>query len=389
MGYKRSRIPTNKESHDLDKHLRLQKTLSSDRQVVKIGEDSTGLLLKDKDVLVEGDAEIGGDLTVNGDTTLEDLTITGNTITFGNSEVINNESDNSIVMHTQSLNVDAATSAHGQAGLILTSDADEDSKILFYEESDIKWNIGNDNDDSDKLKIGIHAVVGNNNKLILDTSGNMTLAGDIQVNGDDIKCDGAMNLEAEGGAITLDSSTGSFLAKKDGTQFSVANSAYAGMILGYTTVGIDATSGSYSITGTMTTVDDALKVKFVAPPSGVVEISIQVYFDAARRFPVLGLSDQDTGDTYRAISFPNATDVTNEHLVAGPPTSLGDSVLNNSWVVTGLTPGNAYEWWLGAKSTIGLGSVLRWGGTATNQYPPFIMKAVALPTAVTDYAVYG
>ena len=170
------------------------------------------------------------------------------------------------------------------------------------------------------------------------------------------------------------------------TEFSVANSAYAGMILGYTTVGIDATADSYTLTTSMVVTDSAHKVKFVAPPSGVVEISAQIYWDTARRIPVLGLSDNAT---YAAISFPNATDVTNEHVQAVPPSALGDSMLRPHWVVTGLTPGTAYEWWLGAKTSAGTGGVLRWGGTATNEYPPFIMKAIALPAAVTDYAVYG
>ena len=170
------------------------------------------------------------------------------------------------------------------------------------------------------------------------------------------------------------------------TEFSVANSAYAGMILGYTTVGIDATADSYTLTTSMVVTDSAHKVKFVAPPSGVVEISAQIYWDTARRIPVLGLSDNAT---YAAISFPNATDVTNEHVQAIPPSVLGDSMLRPHWVVTGLTPGTAYEWWLGAKTSAGTGGVLRWGGTATNEYPPFIMKATALPAAVTDYAVYG
>ena len=82
---------------------------------------------------------------------------------------------------------------------------------------------------------------------------------------------------------------------------------FDGRILGYTTVGIDASSDYHTlVNATMTVVDDAMKVKFVAPPSGVIEIFASLYFDAARRIPVLGLSDQDTGDTYRAISFPNA-----------------------------------------------------------------------------------
>jgi hypothetical protein len=172
-------------------------------------------------------------------------------------------------------------------------------------------------------------------------------------------------------------------------EYSVADSAYAGMILGYTTVGIDAADDSYTLTATMESVDDALKVKFVAPPSGVVEIMAQIYFDAARRVPVLGLSDQSRTAGYQAISFPNATDVTNEHLQAFPPSLGGDSILRPHWVVTGLTAGTAYEWWIGAKTSLGTGGVLKWGGNVTNEYPPFIMKATALPAAVTDYAVYG
>ena len=164
---------------------------------------------------------------------------------------------------------------------------------------------------------------------------------------------------------------------------------FDGRILGYTTVGIDAANDSYTLSATMTCLDDAMKVKFKAPPSGVVEIFAQIYFDAARRLPVLGLSDQDESTGYQAISFPNSTDVTNEHAQAHPPSSAGDSILHPHWVVTGLTSGTAYEWWFAAKITTGAGGVLRWGGTVTNQWPPFIMKATALPTAVADYAVYG
>ena len=191
------------------------------------------------------------------------------------------------------------------------------------------------------------------------------------------------------GDIIPDSHTGEFIAKKAGTEFSVANSAYAGMILGYTTVGIDAADDSYTLSSTMTCLDDALKVKFVAPPSGAVEIFAQIYLDASRRAVAVGLSDQNETTGYAAIDFPNSADPTNEHVVSLPPSASGDSVLQPHWVVTGLTAGTAYEWWFAAKTTIGTGGVLRWGGNATNKYPPFIMKATALPTAVADYAVYG
>ena len=228
-------------------------------------------------------------------------------------------------------------------------------------------------------------IVGDDSDLDIVSSGRAnitaTTAGKIDA--------GTTFLVDAGTSITLDSGNGRFLAKNAGTDFSVANSSFAGMILGYTTVGIDATSDSYTLTATMTAIDDAMKVKFVAPPSGVVEIFASLYWDTSRRLPVLGLSDASATTGYSAIDFPNANDVTNEHVVAMPPISLADTMLNKYWVVTGLTAGTAYEWWFSAKTSASTGGVLRWGGTATNQYPPFIMKATALPTAVADYAVYG
>tara|TARA_Y100001973_G_C5185792_1_gene327742 strand:- start:971 stop:2020 length:1050 start_codon:yes stop_codon:yes gene_type:complete len=213
-----------------------------------------------------------------------------------------------------------------------------------------------------------------------------------------LSADGEINIDSgtsrglildSGDKVEIDSHSGEFVAKKAGTEFSVANSAFAGMLLGYTTVGIDAADDSYTLSSTMTCLDDALKVKFVAPPSGAVEIFAQIYLDASRRAVAVGLSDQNETTGYAAIDFPNSADPTNEHVVSLPPSASGDSVLQPHWVVTGLTPGTAYEWWFAAKTTIGTGGVLRWGGNATNKYPPFIMKATALPTAVADYAVYG
>ena len=216
------------------KTLTLDNALSDDRKPVKIDGESTGLLIGGKDVHIEGKSSVGGDLTVDGD-----LKINGNHLTFGHGEIIHNQADDTIQLSSSTLLV-YALDLGGEATLVLFPASGEDAKIHFYEESSLKWGIGNDADDSDKLKFDMgNAAVGGNTMMTLDASGNLTLVGDLQVNGDDIKCDGAMNLEAEGGAITLDSSTGNFLAKKDGTEFSAANSAYAGMILGYTCIGLD------------------------------------------------------------------------------------------------------------------------------------------------------
>ena len=154
---------------------------------------------------------------------------------------------------------------------------------------------------------------------------------------------------------------------------------FDGRILGYTTVGIDATADSYNVTASFAVTDSAHKVKFVAPPSGVVEIHVSIYIDLFRRLLYLGLSDNATY---------NALDVTHEHIISTPPSSGGDRQVNHRWVITGLTAGTAYEYWLGAKSTHTLANVLRWGGNVTEEYQPFIMKATALPTAIADFAIY-
>ena len=67
-----------KESHNLEKHLRIEQPLSSDRQPIKIGDEVSGLLLKDKDVIVENDLIVGGDISGVDDLTVgDDLTVVG------------------------------------------------------------------------------------------------------------------------------------------------------------------------------------------------------------------------------------------------------------------------------------------------------------------------
>ena len=184
-----------------------------------------------------------------------------------------------------------------------------------------------------------------------------------------------------GASVELDAHNGNFVAKKAGDEFSVANSAYAGMILGYTTDGIDAARSSKTLTAAFAVTASAHKVKFVAPPSGVVEIFVSIYGDFNRRQVYLGLSDSATY---------NAVDVTHEHSIYLPwGATAGDVQIDHRWVITGLTAGDSEEYWLGAKSTHIMSNILRWGGDASGEYQPFIMKATALPAATTDYAVYG
>ena len=94
--------------------------------------------------------------------------------------------------------------------------------------------------------------------------------------------------------LTIDTD-GTFVMKKDGTEYSVANSAYAGMILGYRMIGEDGLHDSYTLTTSMVVPDSAMTVRFIAPPSGAVEVMVQIVFDgSANRSCTFGLSDNAT-----------------------------------------------------------------------------------------------
>ena len=188
----------------------------------------------------------------------------------------------------------------------------------------------------------------------------------------DLISDGGVTIDAAG-IIFLDSGNGRFIAANNGAEFSVSNSAYAGMILGYTSLLNDAADTSYSVTTSFVTIDATTKVTFTAPPSGNVEIMASVFCKWTQtRYLQLGLSDNATYNTI---------DVTHEHYVAE-----GDETdhyqINHRWVITGLTAGTSYTYWLGAKAEQASRVTLFWGGDATGEYAPFIMKATALPTTI-------
>jgi len=191
--------------------------------------------------------------------------------------------------------------------------------------------------------------------------------------------DADLNISADGD-YSLNSATGVFITKNNGTEFSPANSSYAGMILGYTALGIDSADASYTTTTSWAVVDSTAKVSFVAPPSGNVEIFVSVYVDTdIGRILEFGLSDNAT---YSPIDFPNSNDVTNEHSVyRGDETD--EEMVSHQWVVTGLTPGTSYEWWFAATSVPNAGAyTLKWGGDVSAEYQPFTMKATALPATI-------
>jgi hypothetical protein len=123
-----------------------------------------------------------------------------------------------------------------------------------------------------------------------------------------------------------------------------------------------------------------MTVRFIAPPSGAVEVMVQIFMNSSTSNKILYLSLSDNA-TYNSIG------VQYEHN-AQYPDETDDGTIQHFWTITGLTAGTTYNYWLGAK-TSGTNKFLNWGGDASGRYPDFIMKVTALPAATSDFAVYG
>ena len=212
----------------------------------------------------------------------------------------------------------------------------------------------------------------------------LTVGKDLTINGDTISTAGNITLDS-GGSILLDSETGIFITKNSGTEFSAENSAYAGMILGYTRIQNDGTSsGEANITvnsSSMTVLATAhlteLKVTFVAPPSGNVEIQCSFWLNALSDGVKFALSDN--------ASF-NEVDET--HTYDADQTIYLDETDHNYNTIlfseSGLTAGTEYTRWIAGLASGGGVNIShgrnRTGGT---HFPPIIIKAIALPSTIT------
>lgn len=195
--------------------------------------------------------------------------------------------------------------------------------------------------------------------------------------------DSKMVVESKSG-IELNSGNGNFHMLNAGTEFSVSGSFYAGTIIGYRCIGEDATPVVYTLTASMTVIHSDANVSFIAPPSGNVEINFQVHYYGGNGATVtFGIS---TADSYSALSAPSAQ----YEKVSFDVSRFDDAIINQNWVITGLTPGASTQYWIGTKtsSTSGVPK-LKYGGDSAGENVPLIIKVTALPAATTDYAVYG
>ena len=160
------------------------------------------------------------------------------------------------------------------------------------------------------------------------------------------------------------------------------------MILGYRTIGLNEAEASYNFTTSFVVPTDEFGVTFTAPPSGNVEIEFSVYRDSSssNRIVTFSLSDNATFNQASAQIGDGSTAYDLIYLYGfDTADETDDRYLTGKFVAGGLTAGSSYTYWLGAR-TSATTTRLRWGGiTATTPdryYPPFIIKATALPESI-------
>ena len=186
-------------------------------------------------------------------------------------------------------------------------------------------------------------------------------------------------------AVTLNSRTGRFNMENAGIEFSPANSAYAGMILGYTRIANDSTTSSHQTitinSSTMTVLQTGqgtdLSVTFTAPPSGKVEINFSCWMTAVTGGAKFSLSKSSS---YSELDETHTYDADQNVYI-----DESDHYIHNvNFSVSGLTAGTSYTYYIaGRASEANVYIIHGRNRTFGTFYPPIIIKAIALPQSIT------
>ena len=421
MAY-RNITESDKKESDLDKHLHLEHQLDSHIKPIKIGDSISALAISDQDAKVENDLIVGGhfssgksitsggNVTFNGDITFgaasgaSTVYTKGNMVvdSGGNIDLYIEESDDYIRMIDTSGAVRFQFQVDDKEFRMLGTAADI-GKIDIDTSAVMRiWNVT----DGTTAHIKISAV----DDIYLNAGGNnIYLNGGGESSGDTFAAgttfgyfdfstastcklltavDYHFYLRSSGtGDIVLDSGSGNFIAKKAGTDFSAANSSYAGMILGYTRLMGDGTNQDvFEIQDAITVEDSTHKITFKTPPSELVEIEVQVAINNASTDTLLtaGLSDNAT---YNSIGVEHEYD----YLGLGfSDDEVDDHLHTVKWVLDAddlEAVGADNELWVG----FGTGGAtktayLTYGVRASHGLctAPFIIKATALPATIYD-----
>ena len=172
------------------------------------------------------------------------------------------------------------------------------------------------------------------------------------------------------------------------TEFSAANSSYAGMILGYTCVGNDAADDSYTLTTSFVCFQDsggtAIKVSFITPPSENVEIEVSLFFSAGSGAQdlILALSDNATfgsSSLFHEDNFMNT--------VSAPSRGNGGTIVHK-WLLEAANLeaiGSNNDIFIAARCDATTGTpIIKWGGNAASEFTNLYLKATALPRIIVE-----
>jgi len=136
---------------------------------------------------VQGNSKAGGTVTTTdafttGTLTADTLTLSSNKITFGNSEIIDNLTDEVIAFR-------ASGSDDKMILGVVSGGAGEDCGLLLYEGTTVRWSMQHDaSDDTDFALVWDYGNVtaGGATKMKLASDGDLTIAGDLTATGNTI-----------------------------------------------------------------------------------------------------------------------------------------------------------------------------------------------------------
>ena len=340
----------------------------------------TNLTLRDASSLeldTSGNLLVAGTITDGSGNTLGAADITGVTITTdsGGGSAASDTSGSADFSILGANGVGVTNSGTTITAAAVPGEIDHDSLSNFVANEHIDWTASSAGTiHSSNYSAGASAL--NDLSDVTYSSGDLTISSLDKIIADDFVID-------SGASIELDSHNGNFIAKKAGTEFSADNSSYAGMILGYTKIQNNNTGSSHALitmdatlTVLQTVTGTNLSITFKAPPSGNVEIQMLASLYASSKTVELALSDNATFN-----------EIDESYTYDGGAQSSDETDLNMttiSFVVTGLTAGSSYTYYIGGAETSSGTSYFRHGRfrTTGTHYPPIIIKAIALPATI-------
>ena len=154
------------------------------------------------------------------------------------------------------------------------------------------------------------------------------------------------------------------------------------------TVSNPSTAGLYTVTTTEDFISDTspstgkARVTFTAPNSGNVEIFYQ---------SGISITDDLSATLYLSLStngttFSTGKIVGTQNVAYDADTGRSGSrvIIHHKWIMTGLTPGSSYTYYIGADASNSTTFDIVWGDNDSDlYYPPLIVEARALPSITT------